>query len=394
MIDARDHNASASTTPDTLSAAERITRVRPYWRDTLRADQALGLRPDVLLHAGPPLRSRSDICRPLLNAACAALLFEGRAADAGQAEDLIARGEVELRPAQDFNVATPLAAVVTSSMWLHEVVDLTGGGRPAYAPVNEGPGPAMRFGLLNRDVVERLHFVHGRLGPLLSDALPEPVDLLAIAAAGLAQGDELHARVGVGSGLLMRHVEVTGEAAEFLGANPQWFLNLWMAACLCALSAARAYGKGDVLIAAGGNGQEFGIQIARAPGRWISAPASPPSGPGAPGVASDIVRLPAIGDSAVIDAIGFGALALEAAPAHAAHFPGEWVAALNRTASAQLVAKHPVLGRRIGVDTARVETAGPPSVCLAALDVAGQLGLIGFGIAQHPAALYGIERMP
>lgn len=362
-----------------------MTRVRPQWRATVRAGSVLGLAPGVLLHPGPPLASIDEMCPPLRNSACAALLFEGIAADVAQAQALIASGDVELQPAQEHGVAIPLAAVVSRSMWLHEIADAGTGGRTTYAPLNEGPGPALRFGFLNEAVVERLRFVHGHIGPQLSMALTAPVDLLPIAAAALAAGDDLHARVGMGSALLVEQVLLSGDEAAFLRDNSHFFLNVWMAACLCILSAAHA---GDMLIAAGGNGRAFGIQLGRAPGVWITAPATVPFGPTAPTVSADTLRLPAIGDSALIDALGFGALALDAAPAHAAHFAPELVNELARTAAGLLVVEHPVLGRRIGVDTARVKVYGPPSVCLAAVDATGAQGLIGFGIAQHPDALY------
>lgn len=382
---------SATSSVETLSAVERMLQVRPQWRGLVQAGQAIGLAADVVLHAGPPLASQDDICAPLLNAACAALIFEGTAKSEREARDLIRQGRVKLRPAQDFNVATPLAAVVTASMWLQEVVDADSDGSAAYAALNEGTGPALRFGVLSEAVIERLRFIHHELAPALASAMRWPVDLLPIATESLAQGDEMHARVGVGSGLLMRHVDTQGLAAEqerFLCAHQYWFLNLWMAGCLCILSAAREYGKGDVLIAAGGNGQDFGIQVSRDAGVWITAPATPPQGPNRPDVSALLSRLPAIGDSAVIDALGFGALALDAAPDHAAHFEKPVIEALAGAAASVLVSEHPVLHRRIGLDVARVGGHGLPHVCLAALDAEGRAGLVGFGIAQHPAELY------
>lgn len=382
---------SVPSSAETLSAVQRMLQVRPQWRGLVQARRAIGLAPDIVLHAGPPLASQADICAPLLNAACAALIFEGVAKSERDARNLIRQGRVRLMPAQDFNVATPLAAVVTASMWLQEVADADAVGSAAYAALNEGTGPALRFGVLNEAVIERLRFIHHELAPALADAMRWPVDLLPIAAESLAQGDELHARAGIGSGLLLRHVDaqrLIGEQERFLCAHQYWFLNLWMAGCLCILSAAREYGKGDVLIAAGGNGQDFGIQVSSGPGVWIAAPATPPQGPSRPDVLASLSRLPAIGDSAVIDALGFGALALDAAPEHAAHFEKPVIETLADAAASMLVSEHPVLRRRIGLDVTRAGGHGLPHVCLAALDAEGRAGLVGFGISQHPAELY------
>lgn len=383
---------AATSTPETLTAAERVAGVRPEWRNTVPAGPTLGLREGELLHAGPPIETPEDLCLPLRHAVCAALVFEGLAGNLEAADALLAAGKVRLRPAQDLGVATPLVAVVSSSMWLHAVVDAGQPGRVAYAPLNEGPGPALRFGLATPEVVARLRWVHGTLAPALAD-LPEAIELLPLAAEALAQGDELHARVGIASGLLADrlHPDRLDEAsASFLRGHTHLFLNAWMAACLCMLSAARDYGKGDLVIAAGGNGRTFGIQRSGAPGEWIAAPASPPLGPTLPDMPPTLERLPAIGDSALIDALGLGAMALDAAPAHAANFDPARVAALAETANAVLLARHPVLGRKVGLDAARVTPTHLPGVCLAALDTQGVRGLVGFGIAAHPAALYGM----
>lgn len=376
---------------ETQYAASLMAKVQPQWRRIVRAGDALGLAPDVLLHAGPPLKPRHAICQPLLNAACAALIFEGRADHPAQARELIQSGVVKLEPAQDRGLVTPLAAVVSTSMWLHEVVDAADDALIAYAPLNEGGGPALRFGLLNADVIERLHFVHGTLAPALDRGLREPIDLLEIAASGLAQGDELHGRTGVGSKLLAERLAGFGvdtQVHTFFASNPHGFLNPWMAACACMMGAARRYGRGRVLIAAGGNGEAFGMQLSDAPGLWISARAEVPAGPALSAELAVHTRLLAIGDSAVIDALGFGALALDVSPAHAQRMGGDWAHTMATVSSSLLLAAHPTLLRRIGLDASRVRTGTVPGVCLAALDAAGEHGVIGVGIALHPIELY------
>ncbi len=386
---------AASANDPGQEAARRMAQVRPHWRGLDTAAAFVGLEPDVLLHAGPPLRSPRQPCRPLLNAACAALLFEGRADDVAQARALIGDGEVELLPAQDRQVVTPLAAVVSASMYLHEVVDAADDGLVAYAPLNEGGGPAQRFGILSPAVVERLNYVHRELAPVLVSVLAQAqdgeIDLLAIAARALAEGDELHARGGVGARLLADELARLGlppQHQHFLETNPHAFLNPWMAACACMMAAARRYAAGKVLIAAGGNGEDFGIQCADRPGHWRAAPADIPHGPALSETLAATPRLPAIGDSAVIDAVGFGALALDAAPAHAERLGGDQAATMQAVADALLTAEHPLLHRRIGLDAARVTPVTLPGVCLAALDAAGEQGIVGTGIARHPARLY------
>ena len=112
------------------------------WFDVLpRACVRPELSALVLLHAGPPLRGAPPA--PVVNAAIQALLYEGLAVDAAAAADMILRGEVRLQPAQDHGIVTPLAQVVSSSMLLLAVKQQN---QTCYAPVIEGPAPALRFG--------------------------------------------------------------------------------------------------------------------------------------------------------------------------------------------------------------------------------------------------------
>lgn len=372
----------------TRRAAQAMAETQPLWRDVIQAEEIIGR--GRLLHAGPALSRVEEHCRPVLNAACAALIFEGLAVDESQAMRLLMSGAVALSPAQDHGIVTPLAAVVSPSMWLHRVVDRDDSSNVAFAPLSEGAGPAQRFGQLTPAIVERLDWVHRYFGPALAAAGPLDLDVLSLAEAGLAAGDELHARVGVGSSALAAVLEPAGldvESHAFLDGNAQSFLNLWMAACKMMMVAAARVGEGDLLIAAGGNGVEFGVQRSGVPGVWQHRPAAAPAGVALSPEHKGIPVLPAIGDSAVIDAVGFGALALDAAPDQAALLGDAWVESMASSRQA-LVAAHPRLKRAIGFDAMAVNPHQPPGICLAMLDASGEAGLVGRGGARHPSALY------
>ncbi|WP_110648765.1 DUF1116 domain-containing protein [Salinicola peritrichatus] len=376
---------------DTRRAAEAMAYADPVWRGVVRAGELTKER--CLLHAGPPLPGVEAHCPPVLNAACAALIFEGMAADESEARRLLASGEVTLSPAQDHGIVTPLAAVVSPSMYLHRVVDRHDADSVAYAPLSEGVGPAQRFGQLTPAVVARLAWMHRHFGPALAAAGALDVDVLALAEAGLAAGDELHGRVGVGSSALAKALASAGLDADsraFLDGNPQSFLNLWMAACKMMMVAAARVGQGNLLVAAGGNGVDFGVQFSHAPGVWHHHPTSAPEGVALSPALADIAVLPAIGDSAVIDAVGFGALALDAAPEQAALLGDRFVNSMLSSRPA-LAVTHPRLGRAVGLDALAIDAECPPGVCLAMLDAAGEVGIVGRGGARHPGALYKID---
>lgn len=386
----------------TARAVQRLLAAVPVWVETGTAGERVGLDRHTLLHAGPPFADPAEICPPILNAAAAALLFEGMAEGVEEARALVRNGAVTLRPAQGLGVVTPLAAVVSRSMWLHVVEDAGGSGVRAYSPLNEGGGPAQRFGIVSGAVVERLRLLHGVVGPTL--AAIGPVELSALAREAMAQGDELHGRVGVASALLtdtlVSRLGGAGDVCGFLKEAGQFFLNPWMAACKAMMLTADGVPGATLVTSAGGNGVRFGLRLSGMMGKgWASAPIAAPQGPdiGSPGGAPR-PRLPAVGDSAVIDAVGFGALALDAAPLLREEL-GTAAEVAMAAADRLLCVEHPVFERRVGLDARAVLPGDPvPPVCLAALHAAGKDGIVGRGICWHPPschadAVAAVERL-
>lgn len=344
-------------------------------RDVVRRSDALPhLAKTVLLHAGPPLDG--DIPGPVRNACVQALLFEGLAADDATARAMLSTGIVELQPAQDHGVATPLAQVVSASMPLAAVGN---DQHMRWAPLVEGPAPALRFGTATVQARERLavmaEFGLQRLSGLLR---ANPVPLFPIVTHALEQGDECHARTGAANDALVeRIVGLSDDERRMLQASPGFALPILMAAALWRLQ------QGTTGMAAcGGNGVSFGFRL-HGDTRWRTQPSVPPAGTRFAGHA-DTEALGAIGDSAVVDVCGLGGQAMSAAPV----LCEEWRALLPPSLSAQRAA---VIDPATGlVDPARVWSSGvSPLVNLAVLDRAGDAGLIGRGVYSPGAALFG-----
>ena len=158
------------------------------------------------------------------------------------------------------------------------------------------------------------------------------------------------------------------------------------------LSAASGVEGGSLVIGAGGNGAAAGIQVAGLPGRWFTAPAAPPRHETPDGVPEGRA-LGAIGDSAIVDAMGFGAMAMNLAPEQKkgmGHLMPEGGLELP---ALLLAAEHPGfdgLGLRVGM-TARavVDTERRPVVSLGVLDNEGELGRLAGGRLRDSA-----ERLP
>jgi len=339
----------------------------------LRRDALPALGPTVLLHAGPPFQGEPP---PAVRHACAqALLFERLAADAAQARAMVSDGAVDLQPAQDHGVVTPLAQVVSASMPLAAVGDET---TVAWAPLVEGPPPALRFGTQAPEARARLSaiavFGLERLAPLLR---ARPVAMVPIVARALAEGDECHARTGAANAALIDAlVGLSTDDRAMLQASPGFVLTLLMAAACWRL---RRADRG--VAAVGGNGVDFGVRLHGQRG-WHWSPAAAPAGIRMPGHA-ETDALGAIGDSAVIDFCGLGGQALAAAPA----LREEWQQVLPEALAMRRAA---VIDPATGlVDAARVAASGlAPLVDLAILDRQGAHGLIGRGVFAPETALF------
>ena len=375
----------------------RILRVNPVWRKMRSAGDAVNLADTTLLHAGPAFSDPTEIVRPVLNSAKVALVFNGAAQDFDEAEHLILSGAITLEPAQDYDVVTPLAAVVSSKMLLHCIEDDSDANVRSFSPINGGNGPAPRLGTCSKAALEHLTWLHDSLGPALSQVCDDGITLLDIAAGSLLEGDDCHGRTPVGTRLLLEKIRPRLQVQprvekylSFIEDSPSFFLNLWMAASKAILLGARGTPDSSLIITAAANGRETGIQVAGLPGQWFTAPASPPHG------AFDVDLPPsralgAIGDSAIVDILGFGAMAISFSNAQQKNL-GHFLPQDGLSTGALLTSSpHPAfaeLGLRVGL-TAREWLASnrQPLVSLGILDNSGEVGRLGGGIFEQPRSL-------
>lgn len=375
-------------------AAKRMAGVRPLWTGLALGQDALGLPDRTLLHAGPPFPDQRDLPLPVLNSAVHAARFEGWADDVAAARKMIEQGDITLSPAQQWKACAPLAAIISPSMWLQVVEDAGSSSRRAFAPINTGTTlPLPHGGAEAAAVVDRLRFVHHEIAPRLDQALGEPIELLPIIDDSLRGGDDCHGMTGIGSGLIQKTLAKRVDRADeillsFLDAAPGYFLFLMMAASKVIMMGAEGVEHAAIVTTAGGNGRQFGICLASKPDQWIATECTPPSGT----IPHHARALGAIGDSAVIDALGLGGLALGCAPTLLNtlkdHAPKD-VAVLPELL---LEITHPTLldgSCRVALNARKVVETGhePPNV-LGILDADGKAGIIGRGVFNAPVALF------
>jgi hypothetical protein len=218
-------------------------------------------------------------------------------------------------------------------------------------------------------------------------------------------GDELHMRSQATGNLLARDLLPSfaalggEEAARFVAGNHHFFLNLTMAAAKCALMAVADVPGSTIVSLMSRNGTDMGLQLAGLRGRWFTAPASPVQDKLlSQGYAEDDAALD-IGDSAVIECVGLGGMAVAAAPAVAAFFGGTVADAVTRSElMAEICAARsdrftvPALdfsGTALGIDARLVcELEITPQITTGILHASSGAGQIGAGIAHQPVAAF------
>ena len=384
--------------PADRASFEKMRAAEPVWDGLDTAGNALGLDRQVLLHAGPPFASVDHISQPILNSACVAAVYEGIAADFDRAETMIRAGDIRLEPAQDHAVVTPLAAVVSAGMPLHRVVDRGNPANAVYAPLNGGMRAPMRLGLRSEAVLEHIRWLNTEFADLLAAGLAEPMAVMLIAAQALREGDDCHGRTPAGTRLMMSALEralgdypIDDNLRDFMDNSPPLFLNLWMAASKCLMLAAAGVEASSFVIAAAGNGVDSGIQVAGLPGQWFQAPATPPRGRLDGGLPAERA-LPAIGDSAVVETLGLGAMALHLSPEQEKNFADFLPDDYRERAGQLMCGEHPDfdgLECPLGLSArAAVALGRGPIIGLGILDIAGEKGRLGGGIYDMPGDVF------
>jgi hypothetical protein len=389
----------------------RIEAAQPLAVTVAPAGEAIeGLDGSMLLHSGPPI-AWEQVCDPQRRALAAACVFEGWAQDRHEAAALLDAGDVALASGNEHGHVGPMTGVCSPSMpvW---VVEGEGAGVRAFSTLNEGPGNTLWFGVGDDESVQRLRFLRDVAGPLLARLLERegPVDVFAIAAQGLQMGDELHMRSQAAGNLLLR--DLAGgfaalggkdappgaeEVARFIAGNHHFFLTLTMAAAKCASLAAEGVRGSTIVNVISRNGTSVGIRVAGLPGHWFEAPAAPVQDALLRDGFTDRDAARDIGDSAVIECVGLGGMALAASPAVAAFVGGGAADAVARTRlmgeicaarSARFtIPSLDFAGVPLGIDARLVVELGvTPQITTGVLHASSGAGQIGAGVAHQPLA--------
>lgn len=392
------------------NAVDRMMSARPVLTGIETAKDVIpGMRENLLLHAGPPIKWQR-MSGPLRGAVIGALIFEGLASDEHSAVAMVEAGEIDFAPCHHHQTVGPMAGVTSASMKVYVVDNLTHGNK-AFSNLNEGYGKVLRYGAYSEEVLTKLRWMNDVMGPLLAEALASSngVDIRALLAEGLHMGDEGHNRNKAGSLLFLKQLApmvakvarengVESEIFQFLGDNALSVLNPVMAACKAMADAAHGVEGSTMVTTMARNGTDFGIRVSGLGDQWFVAPAGIPDGLYFPGFTSDDANAD-IGDSTITETAGIGAFAMAAAPAIVTFVSGSPQDALNATLEMYeiTIAEHthfsiPVLefrGTPTGIDIRKVVELGiTPRVNTGIAHKDAGVGQVGAGLVRPPMKIF------
>ncbi|PAB00155.1 DUF1116 domain-containing protein [Enterococcus canintestini] len=307
---------------------EKIKNSQPFLVNVVPANTVipeLNEAKKTLLHAGPPI-TYDQMTGPMKGSCIGAALFEGWAEDETKAKQLLENGEVRFIACHHVHAVGPMGGITSGNMPV-VVIENRLDGTKAYCTMNEGIGKVLRFGAYSQEVIDRLHWMKDVLGPTISKALQqteEGINLNVLIARSITMGDEFHQRNIAASANFLKEIaplivklqmdeKEKYDVIKFLADTDQFFLNIMMATGKAIVDAARKDTKGTIVTTMTRNGVDFGIRIAESGDDWYTAPVNTPKGLYFTGF-TEADGNPDIGDSAITETVGVGAMAMVAAP--------------------------------------------------------------------------------
>ncbi|MGP4105887.1 DUF1116 domain-containing protein [Virgibacillus sp. L01] len=306
---------------------DKVSGSSPFLIDVVPAKEKIKEFNDrkLLLHAGPPIKWE-NMTGPMQGSCIGAALFEGWADGEKEAEKMLANGEVEFMPCHHVRAVGPMGGITSANMPVL-VVENRSEGNEAYCTMNEGIGKVLRFGAYSDEVVTRLQWMKDVLGPTIAKAVkltPDGLNVNVLIAKAITMGDEFHQRNIAASLIFLKEItpyimqvdmdeQDRREVVQFLADTDQFFLNIMMASAKAVMDGARTIEEGTVVTAICRNGENIGIRISGMGDEWFTAPVNTPKGLYFTGYSQEDAN-PDIGDSAITEVFGVGAMAMIAAP--------------------------------------------------------------------------------
>lgn len=298
------------------------------WVDVKKAiDTCPGMKENMIMHAGAAI-TWDRMGDAQKNAVKGAILYEGWADNLEEADRLVASGKVELSPCHLHATVGSMTGVTSPSMPVFVVKNETYGNY-GHCLIYESPEPKkLSFGYVGPESMENLKFIDDVVAPVLKElikAMGGSFNIKKIMSRALFMGDEMHSRSFASTALFNLETapylfelpfdKATLKAfSDFVRRSEQFFLHLVMAGSKALADAANGIEYSTIVTGIARNGVEVGIRVSGLGEQWFTGPSGPIDGLyfGNYTVAD---AQPDMGDSAITETTGLGAMAHVASPA-------------------------------------------------------------------------------
>lgn len=307
-----------------LTAAKTVAESLPYWVDVAEAIECVdGLDDYTVLHSGPPIEFE-NMCslhkRGVINAA----LFEGWAKTEEEAEKLAMSGKIKVDSAMNYNTDGSGVGIITKSVPMLVVEDKNTKKRAGlFFAEGKFGGGFCGWGVYSKEIKENIEYMKNNLFAEIKEVLKEKggLSLKPILIESLKMGDENHSRQTAADLLFIRDIlplafkcKNAKELMSYFAQTGRFFHNFGQAASRSATLGAENTEFSSMVVAAGGNGVEYGIKVAGLPGKWFTAPSPMIEGRYMAEGAKRENQLPWIGDSSIVECAGLGGILSAASP--------------------------------------------------------------------------------
>lgn len=305
-------------------AVQTIIEAKPFLMGVMRAGEFLkNLDKHTILHSGPPIEYE-DMCELHQNGMKNACLLENWATTLEEADSLLRKKEIKVDSAFNYPTVGSGTGIITPSVPLWIVEDRVTGNRAGVFPA-EGKygGGFCGWGVFSEPIRQNLFYMRDHLFAELSDVLQTEHGMYIgdVIAQSIEMGDENHSSQTAVDALFIRKIipyalrcSNSSELLMYFAETGRFFHNLGQAASRAALLGAEGIDHSTMVTCAGGNGVEYGIQVAGLPGQWFTGPSPMIEGQYMVKDARKEDQLPWIGDSSVVECAGLGGILSAASP--------------------------------------------------------------------------------
>jgi len=308
-------------------ACQKMIEAQPVLIDVKKAlDVIPGMQPNLILHSGPPI-SWDRMCPPQKNGVIGAVLFEGLAKNAKEAEAAIRAGDILIEPCHEHQTVGSMAGITSASMKVFVVENKVHGNLSFHQIYGRGRN-LFTFGVYDDQVLEDYRWSHGPFAEAMAAGVRQSggINLRNIIARSLTMGDECHNRSMAGTYHFMLELigamSDAGVDAKMLGDFGRmgieyftFFLFLNMATAKNMTDAAHGIPYSSVVTTMCRNGVDFGVRVSGLEGQWFTAPAPEIQGLYFSSKWTKEDAVPDMGDSSITETVGLGGFVISNAPA-------------------------------------------------------------------------------